>query len=209
MRLGGISSSTSSRRGPDRFCRQKALPPRSNLYNQLGVADWHYIGHYGQLGPLTLEQVEELVQGGVIARDTYVWRHGLPDWMSAERVPDLADAFALSEPVSIPPPPPSPRMPATAMAHRPVQPNLAYMAANPDYNPSMYGIVRSDRSRAIAGLLQVIPGVGRMYLGYWAHGVLQLVFTMCGIGLFWSWIDGLIILAGGVKLDGYGRRLPE
>jgi TM2 domain-containing membrane protein YozV len=83
------------------------------------------------------------------------------------------------------------------------------MAANPDYNPSMYGIVRSDRSRAIAGLLQVIPGVGRMYLGYWAHGVLQLVFTMCGIGLFWSWIDGLIILAGGVKLDGYGRRLPE
>jgi hypothetical protein len=173
------------------------------------VADWHYIGHYGQLGPLTFEQVEELIQGGVIARDTYVWRHGLADWTPAERVSDLSGAFSLSEPVSMPPPPPIPRAVAPVVANRPLAPTTGYMAANPDFNPMMYGIVRSDRSRAIAGLLQVIPGVGRMYLGYWAHGVLQLVFTMCGIGLFWSWIDGLIILAGGVKLDGYGRRLPE
>jgi TM2 domain-containing membrane protein YozV len=175
------------------------------------VGDWYYIGHYGQLGPLTLEQVEELIMGGVIARDTYVWRHGLQDWLPAERTPDLAKAFLQIDPVIVPPPPPMPRAMAntTAVANRPPGPGLMYMTANPDLNPAMYGVVRSDRSRALAGLLQVFPGVGRMYLGYWAHGVLQLVFTMCGIGLFWSWIDGLIILAGGIKLDGYGRRLPE
>jgi len=175
------------------------------------VADWYYIGHYGQLGPLTFEQVEELVQGGVIGRDTYVWRHGLSDWMPAERATELSSAFLLVDPVIVPPPPPmnraqvSPSLPSRPVAAA----GLMYLTANPDYNPSTYGVVRSDRSRALAGVLQIFPGVGRMYLGYWAHGVLQLVFTMCGIGLFWSWIDGLIILAGGVKLDGYGRRLPE
>lgn len=172
------------------------------------MADWYYIGHYGQLGPLTLEQVEELVQGGVIARETYVWRSGMQDWLPADRVHDLSSAFSLVDPIVAPPPPPSPRTVSTAVAPRPSG-ALLYANANPDFNPMTYGSVRSDRSRALAGLLQVIPGVGRMYLGYWAHGVLQLVFTMCGVGLLWSWIDGLIILAGGVKLDGYGRRLPE
>jgi hypothetical protein len=173
------------------------------------VADWYYIGHYGQLGPLTLDQVEELVQGGVIGRDTYVWHHGMNDWTTAYLVGDLRNAFQLVDPIIVPPPPPSPRAVAPAVAIKPASPGLLYLTPNPDLNPMTYGIVRSDRSRAIAGLLQVFPGVGRMYLGYWAHGVLQLVFMMCGVGLIWSWIDGLIILAGGVKLDGYGRRLPE
>jgi hypothetical protein len=175
------------------------------------VADWYYIGHYGELGPLTFEQIEELVQAGVIARETYVWRRGFADWMSADRVAELGDTFALIEPVAVPPPPPPTRTAPVAAAQvlaRPMAPDL-HLSPNPNFNPVFYGTVRSDRSRAIAGILQVVPGVGRMYLGYWAHGVLQLVFTLCGFGLLWSWIDGLYILAGGVKLDGYGRRLPE
>ncbi|HTQ09981.1 MAG TPA: DUF4339 domain-containing protein, partial [Fimbriimonadaceae bacterium] len=73
------------------------------------MADWYYIGHYGQLGPLTFEQVEELVQGGVIARDTYVWYQGLPDWSLAETVSELKSTFQLIAPVVVPPPPPSAR----------------------------------------------------------------------------------------------------
>jgi len=174
------------------------------------VADWYYIGHYGQLGPLTFEQVEELVHGGVIARDTYVWYHGLSDWMTADRVSDLQNAFKLVDPIVMPPPPPASRpVAAPPAAPRSGNTGLLYLPAGADLAPIAYGVVRSDRSRAIAGLLQIFPGVGRMYLGYWAHGVLQLVLTMCGFGFIWSWIDGLVILAGGVKLDGYGRRLPE
>lgn len=174
------------------------------------MADWYYIGHYGQLGPLTFEQVEELVQGGVIGRDTYVWRHGLADWQPADRVTDLDAAFRLVDPIIMPPPPPMSRAPANPVPVRSQPAGLLYLTANPDLNPMTYGAIRSDRSRAVAGVLQFFPGVGRMYLGYWAHGVLQLVFSLCaGIGIFWSWIDGLVILAGGVKLDGYGRRLPE
>jgi hypothetical protein len=180
-----------------------------SVQSRVSVADWYYIGHYGQLGPLEFEQVEELIQGGVISRDTYVWHHGLADWLAAERVPELLNAFKLVDPVLAPPPPPMSRpMVPAAPNQRAVGAGLLYLSASSDLSQT-YGIVRSDRSRAIAGLLQAFPGVGRMYLGYWAHGVLQLVFAMCGVGILWSWIDGLFILAGWVKLDGYGRRLPE
>jgi TM2 domain-containing membrane protein YozV len=66
----------------------------------------------------------------------------------------------------------------------------------------------SDRNRVIAGLLQLlIPGGGRFYLGYMAHGFLQLITMPCVVGVLWAWIDGIIMLCGGVKLDGYGRRM--
>jgi hypothetical protein len=173
------------------------------------VAEWYYIGHYGQLGPLTREQIDELIQGGVIARDTYVWRSGLQDWMPADRCDELRASFAIAEPFSAPPPPPMvPRTPPPATPTRPYGsdnfPATAY-----GFHPA-FGTVRSDRSRALAGVLQLLlPGVGRIYLGYAAYGVLQLVFALCGIGFIWSFIDGIVILSGGVKLDGYGRQLGD
>jgi TM2 domain-containing membrane protein YozV len=103
-------------------------------------------------------------------------------------------------------------MPRTQTA--PVQSSSpSWAAINPvsGYQPVFAGI-RSDRSRAAAGILQLIlPGVGRMYLGYLAYGVLQLLLTImtCGLLWLWSFIDGIIILTGGVKLDGYGRQLPD
>ena len=56
-----------------------------------------------------------------------------------------------------------------------------------------------------------IPGgLGRIYLGYAAIGVLQLVLSFCvGLGYVWSIIDGVIILTGGTNRDGYGRVLPD
>jgi hypothetical protein len=40
-----------------------------------------------------------------------------------------------------------------------------------------------------------------------AHGFLQLITMPCVVGVLWAWIDGIIMLCGGVKLDGYGRRM--
>lgn len=69
---------------------------------------------------------------------------------------------------------------------------------------------RSDKSRTTGGVLQlIVPGIGRIYLGYPAIGVLQLILTPCGVGWLWSIIDGVIILAGGVRMDGYGRQLND
>ena len=171
------------------------------------VGEWYYIGHYGQLGPLTRAQIDELIDSEVIARDTYVWKVGMTNWIPAGQTPELSSFFNSRLAFDSPPPPPGP----SSFTPNPVtpQPNLGRAPVFASY-PQTYGTVRSDKSRVLAGVLQLIlPGVGRMYLGYAAYGVLQLLFALCGVGAIWSFIDGIIILAGGVKLDGYGRQLGE
>jgi hypothetical protein len=190
------------------------------------VGEWYYIGHYGQLGPLTREQIDELVSGGVILRETYVWRTGISDWLPAERVPELESAFRVAEPYGSPPPPPVHRSgPVPPPVAQPTQPTygagpFAGMGQQTNYSPvppmapqypMSFSPVRSDKNRLAGGLLQLfLPGIGRMYLVYPAIGVLQLVLVPCaGVGAFWSFIDGIIILSGGLRMDGYGRTLVD
>lgn len=72
------------------------------------------------------------------------------------------------------------------------------------------GVPYSDKSKLIAGLIQIlIPlGIGRMYMGQTGLGVAQLLVTLltCGIGGLWPFIDGIVILAGDPK-DEHGRPL--
>lgn len=177
------------------------------------MAEWYYIGHYGQLGPLTRDQLDELIEGGVVERETYVWHKGLGDWRFAGDVAELADVMRAHLP-NTPPPMPAPRLPAVtppALTYAPVQALRHDPYPNPYANAyPVFGSLVSDKSRVLGGLLQVLPGIGRIYLGYAAHGVLQLILTPCmGIGWLWSLIDGMMILSGNLRLDGYGRRLKD
>lgn len=175
------------------------------------MGEWYYIGHYGQLGPLTLDQIQELVQGGVVVRETYVWRTGMSNWVPAGTVSELGTAFRLAEPFAAPPPPP---MTATATPPPTFGAGFGTSSAMPSpfYSAQpAFQTVPSDRSRIAAGVLQILLpfGVGRFYLGYFAIGVMQLVLSMCGIGMLWSVIDGIAILCGATKFDGYGRSLRD
>jgi TM2 domain-containing membrane protein YozV len=68
----------------------------------------------------------------------------------------------------------------------------------------------SEQNKIVAGLLQIfVPiGIGRFYMGRGGIGIAQLLVTIftLGIGFIWSWIDGIVILAGNPR-DGYGRPL--
>lgn len=89
----------------------------------------------------------------------------------------------------------------------------------------------SDKSKIVAGLLQILPGfilglggIGRLYAGHTMLGLIQLVATVIGwisfwcgfftgftfviFGLAWLWfvIDGIVLLAGR-PVDGQGRPL--
>ena len=70
------------------------------------------------------------------------------------------------------------------------------------------GVAFSDKSKLVAGLLQILLplGIGRMYMGHTGLGVVQLLVTLftCGIGSVWPFIDGIVILAGSPR-DGHGR----
>lgn len=177
-------------------------------------SEWYYVGHYGQLGPLTLDNIKELANDGVIDRDTFVWSPGMPDWTTAGNVPALHSLFARPQT-----PPPTPNVnPATFAPHTPpaVPTMTPHLGAHTPYGaPSMhwsvanYQVPKSDKNRGVAAVLCILPGVGRIYLGDATIGVLQLLTSPCAVGVIWSWIDGLYIMSGGLKHDGYGRELPD
>ncbi len=186
--------------------------------------EWYYVGHYGQLGPLTLEQMTDLITDGVIDSQTFVWRNGQPDWAQAASISALSALFNHSQP---------PNGPYSSGSTPPAFNPETYSAPNPHQysteeqkhshlkhanfqhpvspiNIHNYSIVpKSDKSRIAAGVLNILPGFGRFYLGYAAHGVLQLLTSFCFVGLIWSWLDGLYIMTGGVKYDGYGRVIED
>jgi TM2 domain-containing membrane protein YozV len=199
------------------------------------IFDWYYIGHYGQLGPLSTAQIEELVRDGVVERQTYVWREGMPNWCPAGEAMELQRAF-IANTISTPPPIPSgpppgpgpqrptipsapfstPGAPPPAPTFAPNSPPMQQMMPSYNFAPApMYAPVQflpvSDRSRVLAGVLNIIlPGVGRMYLGYVAQGVVQLLTTIfCGVGYIWALVDGILMLTGHTKIDGYGRILQS
>lgn len=173
-------------------------------------AEWYYVGHYGQLGPLTFEQIEELARDGVIGPETFVWKPGLGDWRPAQQVAELRAAVSPTRTEFMPPPTPGSigqiAPPPAAPTYAPQFPS----AASGSWAYLETAVPKSEKSRVAAGLLNLLPGVGRFYLGYSAHGALQLLTTLfCGVGYIWSVIDGIYILMGGVKYDGYGRILQD
>ncbi|MGW4096168.1 TM2 domain-containing protein [Mycobacterium sp. NPDC004974] len=74
----------------------------------------------------------------------------------------------------------------------------------------------SDKSKVIAGLLQLVGlfglvGIGRIYLGQTGLGIAQLIVGLvtCGLGaIIWGIVDAVLILTDKVR-DPYGRPLRD
>lgn len=109
------------------------------------------------------------------------------------------------------PPPPASGVPPTAPP-----PSGAYPPYGAPQYAAPYGIdpksgrPYSDKSKLIAGLLQLLLplGIGRMYTGHVSLGVIQLVVVVltCGLGSLWPFIDGILMLVGD-PTDAEGRPL--
>jgi len=95
----------------------------------------------------------------------------------------------------------------------PPPPPGSFPYGGPGYGVDAYGQPLSDKSKLLAGLLQIFLGglgIGRFYLGYTTIGVLQIVVTLLtlGFGSLWGFIDGIVILVGNVP-DAQGRKLRD
>ena len=120
----------------------------------------------------------------------------------------------------MPPPTPPPPMPPPYYPSPPGYPPPQYAAyldpAAPYGRHPLTGEPLSDKSKPIAGLLQLlgllgIVGIGRIYLGYTGLGIAQLVVGLvtCGIGaVIWGIVDAVLILSGQVR-DAQGRPLRD
>ncbi|WP_435611514.1 TM2 domain-containing protein [Streptomyces sp. bgisy159] len=79
---------------------------------------------------------------------------------------------------------------------------------NAPYGYDPYGRPYSDKSKIVAGILQLFLGtfgVGRFYIGNVGLGLAQL-FTCGGFGI-WALIDGIILLTSSNTTDANGRVL--
>ena len=70
------------------------------------------------------------------------------------------------------------------------------------------------KSKLVAGLLGIFLGglgVHRFYLGFTGIGVAQILvsFFTCGLGAWWGFIEGILILAGSMNQDAEGRPLRD
>ncbi len=84
------------------------------------------------------------------------------------------------------------------------------MYADPQapYGYDPYGRPYSDKSKIVAGILQLFLGslgIGRFYIGSVGIGLAQL-FTCGGLGI-WALVDGIILLTGDNNTDAQGRIL--
>ncbi len=60
-----------------------------------------------QAGPLSLEQIRQMISQGQVKPNTYVWKQGLANWVPANQVPEIAGLFGATPPPPPPPPPPA------------------------------------------------------------------------------------------------------
>jgi hypothetical protein len=120
----------------------------------------------------------------------------------------------------VPPPPQYPTTPPPGFGPPPPgfgPPPPGYGPPPPGFQPGfapygvdpMTGIPFSDKSKVVAGVLQLFLGgfgVGRFYTGHTGMAVAQLL-TCGGCGI-WSLVDGIILLVNG-GTDAQGRRLRD
>jgi hypothetical protein len=111
------------------------------------------------------------------------------------------------------PPPPGGAYPPPPGGYPP-PPGAAYpppgMMADPSapYGYDPYGRPYSDKSKIVAGVLQLTLGtfgIGRFYIGHVGLGIAQLL-TCGGFG-FWALVDGIMLLTGSNTTDSKGRVL--
>ncbi|MCT2587617.1 DUF1707 domain-containing protein [Actinophytocola gossypii] len=137
------------------------------------------LGEHFAEGRLQVEEYEERVGLALDAKTR------------ADLRPLFADLPAPSPPFMVPPV----RRDEPLPAFRPVAPS-----------PVEY----SDRSRIAAGVLQILLpfGIGRFYTGHTGTALAQLFTAIFFVGVVWSFVDGVILIAKGGE-DRYGRPLRD
>lgn len=130
----------------------------------------------------------------------------------------MTDPSQSPDPLKGPPPagfPPPAGYPPPPPGYAPYPPPYGDPSAPYGRHP-ITGEPFSDKSKVVAGLLQLIGlfglvGIGRIYLGQTGLGVAQLIVGLvtCGIGaIIWGIIDAILILTDKVR-DPYGRPLRD
>jgi hypothetical protein len=75
------------REGLPQWTPAEALP---EIASQLQAVGFFVMGANGPQGPIDASLILEWARAGHIGRETLVWRTGLPEWITAGAVPEIA-----------------------------------------------------------------------------------------------------------------------
>ena len=137
----------------------------------------------------------------------------------------MTDPYDPAQQPQVPPPPPPPGYGAPPPGY--AAPPAGYAAPPPGayggpsaYPPDaaapfgrdQYGRPLSDKSKLVAGLLQIFLGglgIGRFYTGHTKTAIWMIVATVltCGVASLWGLIDGILILVKNDWTDARGLYL--
>lgn len=108
------------------------------------------------------------------------------------------------------PPPPGGYGPPPGAYGAPPAPGMMQPNAPYGIEPTT-GLPYSDKSKMVAGLLQIFLGTfgaGRFYTGHTMIAIAQFFVSLTCIGALWPMIDGIMMLTGKVP-DAEGRPLRD
>ena len=156
------------------------------MYSIIGSDDLEY-------GPVEVEVLVRWARDGRIVERTQIIDHTSGRRYLACDMAELSRVFAAKEAGTLAQPPPA--------VAPPQMPTPAYVTV-----PEHMLVPRPRRSRAMAGLLGITVGclgIHRYYLGYTGTGTVMLVLSLTGCGLAitipWALVEGIIVLAGGMR----------
>lgn len=75
---------------------QQSAPPPPPVSSQ-----YHISVNGVQQGPFSIQILQQMIAQGTFNENTYVWKQGMPGWLTASQVPELSQLFG-----AVPPPPP-------------------------------------------------------------------------------------------------------
>lgn len=154
--------------------------------------DWYYFQNGSQVGPVTESAVREMLQSGRLRWDDLVWHDGLPDWLSAERIPNLASSRVLPIPAPAPAPPPFvPSQPLSAI--RPLSPSAPAAPMLADVSQATAAIL--GKTRPWVRLLGILAFVGCILMVLFGVGALVVALTTGGGGITGVGIGAAALLA--------------
>lgn len=62
------------------------------------IVQYFFVINGQQSGPYTLDQIPQLIQQGTVQPNTLAWKAGMPNWLPASNIAELAAFFAQTPP---------------------------------------------------------------------------------------------------------------
>lgn len=176
--------------------------------------EWFYARDGQQVGPISKHELVALFQTGQLAPETYVWHESLKEWQTASSIPGLVPVSQPVVPAQLQPAQQTQVVSANMVFCRQCGSQIYATAvicpkcgtATGTQGPvalsrDRYAVMNTPPKSRVAYVLLAffagLLGIHNFYAGYVGRGVVQLLLSLTGIGVFvtavWVIIEMIVV----------------